>query len=246
MTTARQIKELVRPLLEKHADLVLVDRNTLWVCPVGSVGRLILIDRTACSSRCVVRWHLTEFFAPETYSWTDLGRCNERIWRSQGFGGGQGWFWSDPTIYEDFITRVEADAISILQPLDTTRKCLEFARTYLPSVGFLGRDWHLIAAIALGELDEAREMWAGMGGYYRRGTPVEWDHAPTFHRYRMLDKPLMADDRAALAAILKSWAAENVKGSPLEPYWEPGSLPIEEVSEHVRDAPGEPSDGAAR
>ena len=45
----------------------------------------------------------------------------------------------------------------------------------------------------------------------------------------MLDEPLMADDRAALAAILKGWATENVKGSPLEPYWEPGLLPIEDA-----------------
>ena len=71
-------------------------------------------------------------------------------------------------------------------------------------------------------------MRARMGGYYRRGIPSEFDHAPSFHRYRMLDEPLLAGDRAALAAILNGWAAENLKGSPLEPYWKPAPLPLED------------------
>lgn len=230
MTTAREIRDLVRPLLERNSDLALVGKNFLWFRPIGHVGRLILLDRTGRATCFAVRWHLTEFFMPETHRWDSLGRCNEQISRSNGFYGGTGWYWTDPTIREDVITRVEADALSVLRPLDTTRKCLEFARTYPPSDGYLGPSWHLVAAIALGELDRAREIWAGMGGYYRRGVPVDWDHAPSFHRYRMLDEPLIADDRAALAAILKGWAAENVKGSPLEPYWEPGPLPIEDAT----------------
>jgi hypothetical protein len=229
MTTAREIKELVRPILERNAGLALVNRNFIWFCPTGQVGRLVLIDRTSRATCFAVRWHLTEFFMPDVKAWNDLGRCKDWIFRSKGFYGGSGWYWTDPTIKDDFITRVEADAVAVLRPLDTTRKCLEFARTHAPSNGYLGPHWHLIAAIALGELDEAREMWTRMGRYYRQGIPTEWDNATTFHRYRMLDGPLMAGDRTELAAILNGWAAEKVKGSPLEPHWEPGPLPIEEM-----------------
>lgn len=227
MTTARQIRDLVHSLLERNTDVIHVGGNFLWLRPIGLVGRQILIDRTGRAICFAVRWHLTEFFMPNNSTWDSLGRCKERIARSEGFYGGTGWYWTDPTIKDDFITRVEADAIAVLRPLDTTRKCLEFARTHLPSDGYLGPKWHLIAAIALGELDRAREIWAEMGSYYRRGIPSEWDHAPTFPRYRLLDEPLLADDRAALAAILNGWAAENIKGSPLEPYWEPTPLPLE-------------------
>ncbi|WP_156647599.1 hypothetical protein [Methylobacterium sp. Leaf87] len=228
MTTKRQIKSLVQPLLERNPDLVLVGHQTLWLRPVGSVGRLVLIDRTSDPDWCVVRWHLSEFFMPSTWSWEGLGRCSDRIWRSAGFAGGQGWFWSDPTMYADFVTRVEADAIATLRPLDTTRKCLNFARTRPATIGHLHPYWHLITAIALGELDAARAMWAKTDGYYRPDRILdEARRQPMYDRLCLIGEPLMADDRAGLAALLHRWEAENIVGSPLEPYWVAERFPLE-------------------
>lgn len=44
MTTAAQVKKLVRPLLERHADLALVGR-WIYVKPVHHFARAVLIDR---------------------------------------------------------------------------------------------------------------------------------------------------------------------------------------------------------
>ncbi|WP_155912015.1 hypothetical protein [Methylobacterium sp. 77] len=175
-------------------------------------------------------WHLTEFFMPEALRWPFLGRCNDRIGRSKGFKGGWGWLWSDPTIYQDIVTRVEADALAMLRPLDSTRKCLEFARTRPETEGYLGPQWHLITAIALGELDEARTIWSKIGRSYRKGFDIEDPYLqPVYDRYCLIGEPLMADDRAGLAAILHRWEAEYLVGSPLEPYWAPSPFPLEET-----------------
>ncbi|WP_379040987.1 hypothetical protein [Methylobacterium marchantiae] len=225
----KQVKGLAQPLLERNPDLAAAGRNSFWILPIGPIGRLIHVDRTSNPAYCVAGWHLVESFRPEVDSWSSLGRCNQRIARSKGFEGGQGWFWSDPTIYDDFVTRIEADALAILRPLDTTRKCLEFARTRPATIGHLGPQWHLITCIVLGELDEAREIWAGIGRYYRKGTMTEdpsWQIM--YDRYCLVGDPLMADDRAALAGLLHRWEAENIVGSPLEPYWRSELFPLEE------------------
>ncbi|MCJ2082868.1 hypothetical protein [Methylobacterium sp. J-090] len=229
MTTKQQIKDLVRPLLERNSDLTIIGRDTLWLRPVGSVGRLVLIDRTSRAECCRVSWYLSEFFMPSAYSWDRLGRCNDLISRSAGFEGGQGWYWSDPTIYTDIVTRVEADALATLRPLRTARACLEFARTRRATIGYLDAHWHLFAHIALGELDAARAMWAKSRGFYRPGRIMDEPiHQLEYDRFCLIDVPLMADDRAGLAVLLHRWEAENIVGSPLEPHWVKELLPLEE------------------
>jgi hypothetical protein len=229
MTTKRQIKDLVQPLLERNPDLVLVGRQRLWLREIGSVGRMILVDRTGNPDCCVVDWFMPMFFMPEVSSWENLGRCHDRLFRSKNSGGGQGWYWSDPTMPADFITRVEADVIALLRPLDTVRKRLAFTRTRPQFQVYLGSHWHLIATIVAGELDAARAMWAKSRAFYRPGRVMdEPHHQLEYDRLCLIDEPLMADDRAGLAALLHRWEAENIVGSPLEPYWIKETLPLEE------------------
>lgn len=227
MTTKQQIKGLYAPLLQANPDLVPAGRNRVWLKPVGPVGRMILVDRISNPRVCVVSWHLVPFFMHETRSWQDLGRGGDRIQRSAHFPGGYGWFWSDPTIYEDFVHQVDAVALSAFRTLDTGRKCLEFARTHPDRKGFLNQDWHLAACIALDELERAQEIWAGMRPFYFS------DHVPEHaslqrmrDRLRLLDQPLRAGNRDVLFAILRRWEAETIAGSPLEPYWSPGQYPL--------------------
>lgn len=230
MTTTRQIKGLTAPLLERNTDLVDAGKNTLWLKPIDHVGRLILIDRTSNPDSCVVSWHIVEFFMPETTSWSSLGRCGGRIGRSKHFPGGWGWRWSDPTIYGDFIDRVEADALPLFRSLDTTRKCLEFQRRDPQRSGYLDHYWHLGACIALGEMERAQALFSELSGYRVGGRPAEnLAEQRVYERLRALDQPLRSWDRAALCGLLAQWEAENLVGSPLEPYWLRNAFPLEGV-----------------
>jgi hypothetical protein len=230
MTTVRQIKGLTAPLLARNPDLVDVGKNILWLTPIDHVGRLILIDRTSNPDSCVVSWHLVQFFIPETTSWFSLGRCGDRISRSRHFPGGSGWRWSDPTIYEDFIVRVEADILPLFRALDTTRKCIEFQRGDPQRSGFLNHFWHLGACLALGEIERAQAFMAPLRTFpvWKRvaESPAE---QRVYDRLHALDQPLRSWDRAALCALLAQWEAENLVGSPLEPHWQRTAFPLEGV-----------------
>ncbi|NEU12428.1 hypothetical protein G3T14_09805 [Methylobacterium sp. BTF04] len=230
MTTARQIKGLSAPLLARNPDLVDSGRKTLWLAPIDHVGRKILIDRTSNPDCCVVSWHVVELFMPDARSWYGLGRCGGDVSRSEHFPGGRGWYWSDPTIYEDFVDRVEADALPLLRSLDTTRKCLEFQRSDPQRSGYLNHHWHLGACIALGEIERAQELWSEL----RRSDVAERTYenpAEQFveMRLRALERPLRSGDREALCALLAQWEAEILVGSPVEPYWLRTAFPLEGV-----------------
>jgi len=129
----------------------------------------------------------------------------------------------------DFIARVEADALDRLRPLDTASKCLNFARARPETFIRLDSHWYLMTAIALGELDVARAIWAKTNGFYRPGRIMDEPfHQLEYDRLCLIGEPLMADDRAGLAALLHRWEAENIVGSPLEPHWVAERFPLED------------------
>ncbi|KQP42652.1 hypothetical protein ASF49_02105 [Methylobacterium sp. Leaf104] len=230
MTTSRQIKVLTAPLLARNPDLAHARRNILWLTPIDHVGRLILIDRTSHPDSFVVSWHIVQFFMPGTTSWFSLGRCGDRIARSKHFLGGLSWNWSDRTIYQDFVVRVEADILPLFRSLDTTRKCLEFQRGDPHRNGFLDHYWHLGACLALGEIEKAQALFSPLRAYRVGGPPAEnAAEQRVFERLRALEQPLRSGDRAALCALLAQWEAENLIGSPLERYWLRTAFSVEGV-----------------
>jgi hypothetical protein len=227
MTTARQIKELSAPLLARNPDLVAAGKNSLWLTPIDHVGRLILMDRTSDADSCAISWHIVEYFMPGTTSWSSLGRCSDRVGRSKHFPGGWGWIWSDPTIYADFVDRIEGEVLPLFRSLDTTRKCLEFQRGDPQRSGYLDQYWHLGACLALCEVERARELLSRLTAHSVGGPAAENPaEQRVFDRLRALEQPLRSGDRSALCTLLAQWEAETLVGSPLEPHWQRNAFPL--------------------
>ncbi|MCJ2036588.1 hypothetical protein [Methylobacterium sp. J-068] len=227
MTTKRQIKALAAPLLARNPGLALVGSYSIWFPPTGNVVREIIIDRSSDPDRFQLRWHLTECFLPEGYDGGAFGRCSSFIFRTEARR--DGWLWSDSAMADDFVVRCERDVIPILEPLDTDRKRLEFARSHPGSRGRYGWTWHLMTEIALGNLDDARAIWLENGAFYEAGHIFECRRdQKTYDRYRQLGPPLLADDRAALMNLLRVWITENAVGSRHAAFWTREPLPIED------------------
>jgi hypothetical protein len=235
MTTAKQIKTLVTPLLERHPDLVLANHCTLRFQPTGHVAREILINRTSVPDLFKLDWFLSESFHPGDIRGHTFGRCSSGIYRSEPRVSG--WLWSDPTMAEDFVMSCEREAIPVLRPLDTDRKRLEFARDRPESQFRYPPEWRLITAIALGNLDDARAIWTGVKAYYAAGHAFADPYfQPSYDRISRMGEPLMADDRRALTDLLHAWETENAVGNKLAALRTPGPFPIEEAGLHFEEA----------
>lgn len=80
--------------------------------------------------------------------------------------------------------------------------------------------------VALGHLSQAREVCERLlhrEGQLRKNGFEYWVETAA-----LLYPLIVADDRAALAAKLRSWEAKAAKGWKLEALWRPSPFPLEE------------------
>jgi len=217
MTTARQVKKLVEPLLARHSELALVGR-LIVLKPVHHIVRGVLIGRTGSAKQCQPRWLATYLFAKLDYVPVGDG---ELLHRPDGH-----WEWSDPGLPNDLIEVVERDALPRLHALATLQDFLNFT---LPNdLGELRfyRAMQSLFLIAMGDLDEARDIInteKQAGDFW---TP-RLDRLGLKEKLFELGDRLGPEDRAKLANLLHDWEAYTVEKLKLNPVWERTPFPLE-------------------
>lgn len=249
MTTARQIRALTRPLIERHPDLTLV-KHMLWLTPATHVLRQIWIHRYSDPNTFRLNWTIAPTFLPTDDMTETGGRCGplQILRHSLADGEVHLWQWDDPTMAGDFVHEVECRLLPLLRPLETLEVCYPFVEAQ--SGGPWGR-WsaeRLAFHAAFGDLAAARAAWEMADAACRaadqraRAAPkkakwgdfhmslVEGSDPRLPERIREIGPPLMDDDRAAVAAVLHRWERENVAGTAVEPFWTPTPFPLESMA----------------
>ena len=225
MTTDRQVKAVVRPLLARHSDLFYV-RRTLCIRPVRHFARMVLFDACSSADICVPQWILLNTFLPTVRVASIIGRCSDDLTPPEPRGGL--WCWSDPTMAGALAERVDAFALPLLRSLDTFERSLWFGIGHMTQRGTLDPSERVVMDIASGDLDAARRIWGKVGRSYVPGEVLRWTGLqPRYDQYCRIGPLLLADDRPALSKLLHEWEAANMRGSPLEPHWEPTPFPLD-------------------
>ncbi|MEJ0076019.1 MAG: hypothetical protein WDO17_11330 [Alphaproteobacteria bacterium] len=225
MTTAAQVKKMVRPLLERHADLELVGR-WIYVKPVQHFARAILIDRTSMANRFSARWaviHLFQVRRSFTLSWGD--HLDELLPGLSAF-----WWPTDaPGIAEGLCDAIEKQAMPWLRTMSTLQLYLAFVSQNLFRHHMYDKgDAEVIVRVAQGYVGYARKLCEQQVERWSTDEPYhDDDDRAHFRRLRELYPLVMNDDRAGLARLLHSWEAETVKNFKIEHLWEPTPFPLE-------------------
>jgi hypothetical protein len=158
MTTLRQVKRLLMPLVERHDDLALHGR-WLMLKPVRHVLRGILIERTGEAGRFRPWWAVSHLCDP-----LDLFPLN---WATKIRRGGLRQ-WDSPSLQEELVNAIESQALPRLRTIESLADFVEFSsskeRFSLTAFnGYLLRKAGVDAA--LGDLDSAlaicRELATG-------------------------------------------------------------------------------------
>jgi hypothetical protein len=225
MTTAAQVKKMVRPLLERHSDLALVG-HWIYVKPVHHFARAVLIDRTSRADRFSPRWaviHLFEARRSFTLNWGDF--LDELLPGLSGFW----WPISAPGIADGLCEAIEKQALPWLRTMSTLDLYLAFVsqnlfRHHLYDKG----DAEVIVHVARGYLGAARKICEQQIKRWSTDKPhYDDEDRAHFRRLRDLYPLVMNDDRAGLVRLLHAWEAETVKNFKIEHLWEPTPFPLE-------------------
>lgn len=222
MTTVRQIKKLLTPLLERHDDLYL-SGQWLLLKPVRHLLRGVVIDRTGEAARFRPRWAVMSLCVPQDFFPLNWGAMIRRA------GPVRLWFWDAPSLQADLFSAIENQALPQLRAMQTLEDFVAFANdkhrfSLDPFDAFpLLR---IAADIARGDLHAAREGCAELGTGKTMWSAPELHEE--FERITGVLCPMLASgDRAGMARLLHEWEAYTVDKLKLRDIWEPTPFPLE-------------------
>jgi hypothetical protein len=221
MTTSRQVKQLLSPLLERHDDLAVIG-HWLIVRPVRHVLRGVILERTGDASRFRPRWAVTNLCEPQT--------SFPVSWGAMIVGKGR-WRWDNPTLQNDLFHAIEEQALPSLRSIQTLDDFVAFtsSRERFPLTYFYGYLLRKVGLdIARGDLEAAKSVCAKLAtGHTKWSMPLLRDD---FIRVTETLCPLLArNDVRALAKLLHEWEAITVQNLKVADLWDRTPFPLEQV-----------------
>jgi hypothetical protein len=219
MRPADQVRKMVQPLLQRHADLAF-HRLSIVVMPVRHLVRRVMIDRTGGPDLRSVTSHVGFLCQPDGV----LGGRANPIYPPAKGGGWRLW---DPLMAEKLFEQIEPSVLDELRAIRTLDDYADFLHCGVPSpVVYRYHLGYLVVAVARGDLKTAAIMCKALEtGQSRFADPDLADYAaPIIDRLYPL---IQARDRAGLAAVLREYEELTVKESGLEHLWEPTPFTLE-------------------
>lgn len=218
MTTAREVKKLVTPLLARNDDLVLIGRAIVFR-PVRHVMRGVYIDRTSSADLFYVALSIIVLFS---------GQDDFTMVRGGAIYPPQKGLWllSDPGVSETLCKQIEDVALPRLRNIGDDFEYIRSRQSEDPSWLIRAGATYTLYRIAEGNLDAARDLIA---------TSEFAAHVWLPHLKRLgLDEKLLAlgnklshEDRLTLAGLLHEWEAYSVEKLKLGKIWERTPFPLE-------------------
>lgn len=217
MTTAAQVKWLLKPLLDRNPDFALI-RSTIFIKPIHHIQRIIFIqgsywDKTIFTLQNGFK---TPFSNPEGigYAWGKWLRMPDNT----------KWKIDEDNIQEIVCRQLEEEVLPLLRSIQTISD-LRAHGTSGMYFNFGPLDSFPLRKIcfdaALGDFEAADISAIDCERWRFRGREE-------YERIKTHLIPLIAKrDRAGIAAILHDWEEQAIKAQKLEKYWERTPFPIE-------------------
>ncbi|WP_342363203.1 hypothetical protein [Terrarubrum flagellatum] len=217
MTTLREVKKLVAPLLARHPDLALAERG-IFLRPVHHFARFIYVSATSSANQFMLGWAATAMFYPPTFVNVTQG---ETLGRK-----GRLWLLDEPDVEDELVSNIENRALPKLRAMKTLR---DYAGHALPKDpvqrSYLGR-LDLRFRLAFGELDEAARLLSEEICAPDR-TILDRESEGLSERVKEVGAGISAGDREAIARVLHRLEARMAASLKLEKIWEPTPFPLE-------------------
>lgn len=228
MTTKRQIRTLLKPLLARHPELIAIDSKfngiDVVLSPVRHIVRGFSIGSSGFADHPQQNWFLGYTFRARAPLIT-LG--DDRFYAETPDEAR----WSHPRRQAAFIESVENHVLPLLKRLDTIEDYIAYG-PYLPAkwIGILTdpmtRVYVYAALGCFGFVAEAARLLRTAG--YRR-TPF-WSEQTYIEVMEQLLPLTEANDRAGVAALLRDWERQFVEVHGLEDIYEKTAFPFENGS----------------
>jgi hypothetical protein len=222
MNHSRRIRQLLKPLLNRHADLAMAG-GWLILTPVHHLFRGMILDRTSTPGHLRPQWAMVHLFSLRGHIPLDWG---DYLFDQAHPLPNDIWQRSQAEISAILCQRIEESTLPHLRAMTLEDVDLRLQDTDKRLILRPGQN--LIVQIALGNFDAARAICSDNLARWSTPKPY-WDDGMRKACARMCDLSalLTADDRKAMAALLQEWEATTVKQLKIEEIWRWTPLPFE-------------------
>ena len=231
MTTKKQIRELLKPVIANNSDIVISSAPFgLLFCltPIRHVFCGVHFQRGRTKDYCHVMPVATETCASLALPW--IGGTFERV----RFNGIDGLDWDKPEVICELQRRLETEIIPQLRTLMTLTGYFDYK--YGKDSNFYRLPIHALVTlptvIANGKLDLATRIyhevlesldWNAFETHWAPRGTIDW-----YRGFKVLFEPLLNRDIPKLVTILREFERESISKSGYEKYWEKAPFPLEE------------------
>jgi hypothetical protein len=223
MTTAKQMRDMLDPVLEHHSDLAYWQRAVV-LTPTRHVLRYVLLDNTSGKTGFVPRWGACDTFVPNhLYGGIPLNYAPLLYAK-----GPEGWYVDSADVQRRLKVAIETEALPTLRGIGTIDDFERFLGSETFPIGhwqYLGHKQALRDA-AMGRLAQSREVIEQVSLHRDKWNahPMRFSVGPLVDDLLPL---LRAQDRKAIGALLRQWEERWIKKNKLEKFWEPTPFPVE-------------------
>ena len=226
MTTKKQIKDLLEPIMASNPDIV-ISGQLFFIAPIRHVMCGFDFQRGLTRDYC----HVAPF-STETCARRNLPLYNpfDRV----RFNGRDGLYWDRPEQINELQQRLETEILPKLRSVYTLPAYVEYRYGAIWDLkqNFIGLLLALPTIIANGDLDLAAQIhnevfapldWAKVEANRVFRQSIDW-----YRGFKVLFEPLLNRDIPKLVTILRDFERESITKSGYETYWEKAPFPLEE------------------
>jgi len=216
MTTVAQVRQTVRPLIQRRSDLASIGRFVM-LKPVRHIWRAVFVGTTRDPHAFAPHMSVNILVPAKTRGVRGFGqRIFRNIYGPRDIRSSD-WDIRQPATVEQMLEMIENEALPKLYDINTFEEYFAFISSF--GWEYTGHIQYLEVFIpaANGDLELSRknlERDAGMLADFK-------EYRPRFYR------ALMDGDRIEIARILHEWEAATVNVHKLEKIWERTPFPLE-------------------
>ena len=210
MASARRLKSLIQPVMQRHPNLVFFDTN-LFFQPIGWYLRGCMFGRSRSAESVYLYRFVIPLFEPRIRGMIGWGR------RLRTRAGSEGWDVDSADFLAEFECAFENEIAAHVEAISTGEDFKLYIEKNLDKLSWRERG-RAMGCLHMGQLTEAKELLETVINKYKARSPSDYEETPWIANARMIIHAIETDP-LGLEAKLIAIAVQTAENFKITKFW---------------------------
>ena len=210
MASARRLKSLIKPVMQRHPNLVFFDTN-LFFQPIGWYLRGCMFGRSRSAESVYLYRFVIPLFEPRIRGMIGWGG------RLRTRAGSEGWDVDRADFLAEFEWAFENEIAAHVEAISTGEDFKLYIEKNLDKLSWRERG-RAMGCLHMGQLTEAKELLETVINKYKARSPSDYEETPWIANARMIIH-VIETDPLGLEAELIAIAVQTAENFKITKFW---------------------------